>query len=60
MKAGSISLPGHGGLDKLRFQGRLSSSKTLKPGGYTATITARDSNGVVSPPQSLSFTVVAG
>jgi hypothetical protein len=60
LKSGSFNLPGHAGSNKVSFQGRLSSSKTLKPGSYTLTITARDSHGLTSPPQSLSFTILPG
>ena len=59
ISAGSFSLSAHAGLDKVKFQGRLSSSKTLKPGTYLVSITARDSRGVRSAAQSLSFTIVS-
>jgi hypothetical protein len=57
---GSFSLAGHAGLNKVHFQGRLSSAKTLKPGAYGVAISARDSHGLRSAPQSLSFTIVPG
>jgi hypothetical protein len=60
VSVGSFSLAGHAGLNKLRFQGRLSSAKTLKPGAYGVAISARDSRGLRSAPQSLSFTIVPG
>jgi hypothetical protein len=60
VSVGSLGLAGHAGLDKVRFQGRLSSAKTLKPGSYTVTITARDSHGLASLPHSLTFTIIPG
>jgi hypothetical protein len=56
--AGSLSLPGHAGLNKLRFQGLLPNGKGLKLGSYNVALTARDSDGLQSAPQSLSFSIV--
>jgi len=56
--AGTLSLPGHAGLNKLRFQGLLPSGKSLKLGSYSVSLTARDSAGLQSAAQSLSFTIV--
>jgi hypothetical protein len=56
--AGSLSLPGHAGLNKLRFQGLLPNGKSLKLGSYNVSLTARDSGGLQSAPQSLSFSIV--
>jgi len=56
--AGGLSFGGRSGANKVKFQGRLSSAKKLKPGRYTLVITATDSAGVSSAPKSLSFTVV--
>jgi IPT/TIG domain len=56
--AGALSLPGHAGLNKLRFQGLLPSGKSLKLGSYNVSLTARDSGGLQSAPHSLSFTIV--
>ncbi len=56
--AGGLTFGGHSGTNKVKFQGRLSSTKKLKPGRYTLVITAADSAGVRSAPQSLSFTIV--
>ncbi|HST31939.1 MAG TPA: IPT/TIG domain-containing protein [Solirubrobacteraceae bacterium] len=53
--AGSLSLPGHAGLNKLRFQGLLPNGKSLKLGSYNVSLTARDSAGLQSAAQSLSF-----
>jgi len=56
--AGALSLPGHSGLNKLRFQGLLPNGKSLKLGSYNVALTARDSGGLQSAAQSLSFTIV--
>jgi hypothetical protein len=58
VSVGSFGLTGHAGLNKVRFQGRVSSAKTLKPGAYRVAISARDSRGLRSVPQTLSFTIV--
>ena len=56
--AGTLSLPGHTGLNKLRFQGLLPNGKSLKLGSYNVALTARDSAGLQSAAQSLSFAIV--
>jgi hypothetical protein len=56
--AGSLSLPGHAGLNKLRFQGLLPNGKSLKLGSYNVSLSARDAGGLQSVPQSLSFSIV--
>ncbi len=56
--AGTLSLPGHAGLNKLRFQGLLPNGKSLKLGSYNVSLTARDSAGLQSAAQSLSFSIV--
>lgn len=56
--AGTLSLQGHVGLNKLSFQGRLSGSKILGVGRYTLALTARDASGLQSQPRSLNFTIV--
>ncbi len=56
--AGSLSLPGHAGLNKLRFQGLLPNGKSLKLGSYNVSLTARDSAGLQSAAQSLRFSIV--
>jgi hypothetical protein len=60
VSVGSFGLTGHAGLNKVRFQGRVSGAKTLKPGAYRVVISARDSHGLQSVPQTLSFTIVPG
>jgi hypothetical protein len=56
--AGTLSLPGHAGLNKLRFQGLLPNGKSLKLGSYNVSLTARDAGGLQSAAHSLSFTIV--
>jgi hypothetical protein len=56
---GSLAVPGHAGPDKVGFQGRLSPSKTLKPGSYLVSLTARDAGGLRVVSRSLSFTIVS-
>jgi hypothetical protein len=54
---GTLTVTGHAGTNKVRFQGRLSRTKTLKPGRYTLTITATDSAGNRSNAKATSFTI---
>ncbi len=54
--AGTMSFPGHAGANKLSFHGRLSSTRSLKPGRYSLTITASNSSGH-SASQLLRFTI---
>jgi hypothetical protein len=56
---GSFALPGHAGLDSVGFQGRLSRTKTLKPGSYLVSLTARESHGLKVVSRSLSFTIIS-
>jgi hypothetical protein len=56
--AGTLSFGGHAGTNKVVFQGRISSSRKLKPGRYTLTITATNAAGQRSNSQTLNFTVV--
>lgn len=55
---GALTLTGHAGTNRVRFQGRLSRTKRLKPGAYTLTVTAADSAGNASRPRSIHFTIV--
>ncbi len=54
---GTLAFKAHAGANRVRFAGRLSATKKLKPGHYTLTITAT-SAGLRSTPRSLSFTIV--
>ncbi len=60
LRVASFSLAGHTGLNKVRFQGRVSSAKTLQPGAYRVTIGARDARGLRAVSQALGFTILAG
>jgi hypothetical protein len=55
---GTLTFNAHAGTNKVRFQGRLSRTRKLKPGRYTLTITATDSAGNRSRPKSTRFTIV--
>ena len=54
----TLSLAGHAGANKIRFQGRISRSAKLKPGRYTVVISAIDSFGQRSATKTLSFVVL--
>jgi hypothetical protein len=56
--AGGFSFTGHPGTNKVRFAGRISRTKKLKPGRYTLQITATNTQGKRSAPRSLTFTIV--
>jgi hypothetical protein len=55
---GTLSFAGHGGLDKVVFQVRISRPKRLHLGASTARITAVNSAGQHSSPRSLNLTIV--
>jgi hypothetical protein len=55
--AGTLTLSGHAGTDKVGFQGRVSKHKKLAPGTYVLTITASDASGK-SRGRTVTFTVV--
>jgi hypothetical protein len=55
---GAITANGRAATNKLIFQGRVSPTVKLKPGRYSAVITASDAFGQRSAPQSLTFTVL--
>ena len=56
--AGTLTLAGHSGTNRVAFQGRVSAAKKLKPGRYTLGITATNTAGLTSTPKLLSFTIV--
>jgi hypothetical protein len=59
LAAGSRSFSNaHAGANRVRFAGRLSRKKKLRPGNYTLTITATNGPGLVSVPKRLNFTIV--
>jgi hypothetical protein len=56
VRAGKLSFAADSATDRVLFQGRISRTHRLAPGGYTLTITASNSAGSTS--ESLSFTIV--
>jgi FG-GAP repeat len=58
VRTATLSITGHRGINQLAFQGRVSRSKTLRPGRYTVVITATNRAGQRSAPRSLGFTIV--
>jgi endonuclease/exonuclease/phosphatase family metal-dependent hydrolase len=56
--AGSLRVNGTAGPNRIRFQGRLSRRRSLRPGHYWTTITATDMVGNRSLPRTTSFTVL--
>jgi hypothetical protein len=58
-KRGTLSFNVGAGKHKLRFQGRISKHKRLKPGRYTLTITATNAAGQ-SASTKLKFTIAKG
>ena len=59
LQVGSFAVPGHAGVDKVHFQGRLSGTKTLKPGSYLVSLTAREGHGPEVFSRPLGFTIVS-
>jgi hypothetical protein len=55
---GTLVVTGKAGLNKLRFAGRLSRSKTLKPGRYTLAMNAKDAAGNVSRTVKTTLTLL--
>ena len=60
VKAGTLGgLSAKAGKNKVRFQGRLSRSKSLKPGSYRVVVGATDAAGNKSQPKNgPTFTIV--
>ncbi len=54
---GALTINGHAGANRLAFQGRISSSRKLRPGTYTLVITAVGPEGRAKS-QPLTFTIV--
>ncbi len=57
--AATLIVAGHAGANTLRFQGRVSGSKKLKPGAYTLVVTATGPGGKSSAPQRSTFTILS-
>ncbi len=58
IKRGTMSVAGHAGLDRVRFQGRLNRSRKLGLGSYTVTIVAVNTAGQRSHASTLHFTII--
>jgi Tol biopolymer transport system component len=58
VRAGSFSLNANAGANRVRFQGRLSRSRRLRPGKYRLTLGARDAAGNRSRSRTTTFTIV--
>ena len=56
--AGTLTFAAHSGTNKIRFQGRLSPTRKLKPGRYKLIMSATSAAGKRSVPRSLTFTIV--
>jgi uncharacterized repeat protein (TIGR01451 family) len=56
--AGSFTVRGHAGVNRLRFRGRLTRRKSLRPGNYRLTLRATDRFGNHSAPKKLTFTLL--
>ena len=54
---GALRVQAKAGINRLRFEGRISASKKLKPGTYTVLITATSTAGKTSPAKTLRFTI---
>ena len=57
--AGSLSFNAHPGVNRVRFQGRLSSTRKLTVGSYRLTLSATDTVGTPSGPRTATFTIVS-
>jgi CSLREA domain-containing protein len=57
LAAGHLDIAAHAGTNKVRFQGRISAARKLKPGRYKLTVTATDAIARASAPRSLTFTI---
>jgi hypothetical protein len=55
ISAGRLSLNARAGLNQLRFEGRLSRRRSLKPGRYRLTVSAKDGNGNRAQPKQTRF-----
>ncbi len=55
---GTLVFAAHAGTNRVSFQGRISKSRKLGPGGYVVAITAANAAGRRSSPVRLGFTIV--
>jgi hypothetical protein len=56
--AGTLKFTGHAGLNKVAFQGHITTRKKLPLGTYTLSITATNAAGQKSAPKTLRFKIV--
>jgi hypothetical protein len=56
--AGRLTIRAHAGTNKVRFEGRVSPTRKLKPGRHSLTVFATDGQGRNSFPSTLRFKVV--
>jgi hypothetical protein len=56
-RKGAIAFSTHAGASKLRFLGRISKKRKLRPGRYEVTVTATNAAGKRSAPKLLSFKI---
>jgi hypothetical protein len=53
-----LSATGHTGINRIPFDGQLTSGTRLPPGRYTATVLATNAAGLTSQKESVRFTIV--
>lgn len=56
--AGAVRLRGRSGLNRTRFQGRLSRTTRLRAGRYSVRVVATDAAGQTATARRLSFRIV--
>jgi hypothetical protein len=57
-RAGSLRRAAGAGINRLRFQGRLTRRRSLKPGSHRLIVVARDPGGQRSPKRTARFTLL--
>ncbi len=57
---GALRVQAKTGVNRLRFEGRITAAKKLKAGAYSVVLTAKRSGAAASPPKSLRFTIARG
>jgi hypothetical protein len=55
---GTLVVSGRSGTNRLRFQGRISRRRKLKPGRYTLLVSAKDAAGNVAKTKQTTLTLV--
>lgn len=54
----TLAFAGHGGTNRVAFQGRISKHKRLAPGAYVMAISATNASGQPAHMMGLRFTIV--